>query len=382
MPETPSSVREHKIHFYRQIAFTFIGAALVVLMGLIYFSLSQAVIIVTPTLEKVSADFNVQVNAATDETPEGVRAQLVTTEVTIEKSGPAELLAEGEPQQATGSVTLKNTSNAAQPLVATTRLMSETGVLFRLRRAVTVPSRGEITAEVYADQPGKQGEVAPTRFSIPGLNQARQQEVYAESTAAMTGGTKATYKVTKKSIDDVLAAANERILSQARTQLEAEGTSFDDALPKAESVKIISQEVSPAEGSDAASLTANITAQVAFVIGDEAGLLSYAQKELYNTTSLGYELSSSDEGSFTYSVVNFDAENETAQLRIVLQGNRRISTNNPLLDPSNFVGMKPAVAKEQLEADAGIETVEVQLRPFWLRRIPRLVDHIYVQFAN
>ena len=125
-----------------------------------------------------------------------------------------------------------------------------------------------------------------------------------------------------------------------------------------------------------------MTAQVAFVLADAERLLSLAQQQLYTTTSLGYELSSSDEGSFTYSIANYDAEKKTAQLRLVLNGNRRISTNNPILDPSNFVGMKPAVAKEQLEADAGIESVDVQLRPFWLRRIPRLVDHIYVQFAS
>ena len=71
---------------------------------------------------------------------------------------------------------------------------------------------------------------------------------------------------------------------------------------------------------------------------------------------------------------------KTAQLRLVKTA--IAASARSILDPSNFVGMKPAVAKEQLEADAGIESVDVQLRPFWLRRIPRLVDHIYVQFAS
>jgi hypothetical protein len=382
MPETPSTVREHKIHFYRQIAFTFIGAALVVLLGLIYFSLSQAVIIVTPALETVSADFNLLVKADTDETPEGVSARIVSTEVEIEKSGPAELLEEGEDQPATGKVILKNTSNAPQPLVATTRLLSEQGILFRLAKAVTVPANGEIEADVYADKPGKSGEVQPTRFTIPGLNQTRQQEVYAESEEAMTGGTKATYRVTEKSIEDVIAAAKERLIADAKAQLDAEGIQVDQALSGAEWINITEQTVTPEEGADAATLTVTMTANVAFVIADVEELLSLAQKQLYTTTSLGYELSSSDEGSFTYSIANFDAEKNTAQLRLLLQGTRRISTNNPVLDPSNFVGMKPDAAKTQLEADPGIESVVINLRPFWLRRIPRLVDHIYVQFAS
>ncbi|MBI4122318.1 MAG: hypothetical protein HY461_03220 [Parcubacteria group bacterium] len=382
MPKkSAASIREHKIHFYRQIAFTFIGAALVVLLGLIYFSLSQAVIIVTPTLEKVTADFNVLVRADTDQTEQGVKARMVSTEVEIEKSGPAELLAEGQPQQAVGAVTIRNTSRTAQPLVATTRLLSEQGVLFRLRKAVTVPAQGSVEAEVYADKAGKEGEIAPTRFSVPGLNQARQQEVYANSTKAMTGGTKSVYKVTKKAIDEVVAAAKEGLITKAKTQIAAAGTTFDET-PAIEWVNIVTQEITPAEGTDAATLTVKIKAQAVFVLADEASLLALAQKQLYETTSLGYELSSSDEGSFTYSIANFDAEKKTAQLRLLLQGNRRISTNNPLLDPSNFVGMKPAAVKDQLEAEGGIESVDVQLRPFWLRRLPRLVDHIYVQFAS
>ncbi len=376
------SIRQHKIHFYRQIAFTFIGAALVVLLGLIYFSLSQALIVVTPTLEKVSSDFNVLVKADTSMTEEGIKAKLVMTEVEIEKTSQAELLQAGEAQPATGKVTLINTSKTSQPLVATTRLLSEGGVLFRLKSAVTVPAKGQVEAAVYADKPGKEGEIAPSRFTIPGLNQTRQQEVYAESKEAMVGGTKASYKVTKKAITEAVALAKERILIQAKAQLQALGVDTSTLVKGAEWISITSQEVTPAEGSDAASFTVKIKATVAFVIGSEKDFLDLAQKQLYGATSLGYELSSSDEGSFKYTIANFDAAAKTAQVRVTLEGVRRISTNNPLLDPSNFVGQKPDAVKAQLEADPGIESVEIKLRPFWLHRIPRLVDHIYVQFAN
>lgn len=380
--DNPASVRQHKIHFYRQIAFTFIGAALVVLIGLVYFSLSQALIVVKPSLEPVSSEFNVLVKSGTTLTEEGIAATLVSTEVEIEKSSQSELLAEGEAQPATGKVTLKNTSNNPQPLVATTRLLSESGVLFRLTKAATVPANGEIDADVYADQPGKGGEIAPSRFTIPGLNQTRQQEVYAQSTAAMTGGTKATYRVTKKAIDEAVELAKERVITQAKTQLQAAGTNPESFMAGGQWVNITSQAVEPEEGADAQTFTVTIKATVAFVVGNETDLLEIAQKELYGTTSLGYELSSSDEGSFKYTIENFDASQKSAQIRVTLSGVRRISTNNPLLDPSNFVGQKPDAVKEQLEADPGIESVEIKLRPFWLRRIPRLVDHIYVQFAS
>lgn len=380
--DNPGSIRQHKIHFYRQIAFTFIGAALVVLLGLIYFSLSQALIIVKPTLEDVSSDFNILVKSDTSLTEEGVEAKLVSTSVELEKGSEAELLEEGEAQPATGTVVLKNTSKTSQPLVATTRLLSESGILFRLKSAVTVPANGEVEAAVYADQPGKAGEIGPSRFTIPGLNQTRQQEVYAQSNAAMTGGTKATYLVTKKAIADAVEAAKARLAEQAKTQLQAQGVDVSGLLAGAQWVNITSQSVEPEEGANAQTFTVKLVAEVSFVLADEEELLIFAQKELYETTSLGYELSSSDEGSFTYSIANYDAAKKTAQLRVMLKGVRRISTNNPILDPSNFVGQKPDALKASLEADPGIESVDIRLRPFWLRRIPRLVDHIYVQFAS
>jgi hypothetical protein len=379
---SPSSVRQHKIHFYRQIAFTFIGAALVVLIGVIYFSLSQAVVTITPALETITADFNVLVKADGSSTGEEIDARFVSAEVSVEKTAPGELLAEGDAQQATGKVTLKNTSGNPQPLVATTRLQSEQGVLFRLKKAVTVPAKGEVEADVYADQPGKAGEIGPSRFIIPGLNQARQQEVFAESKQAMTGGTKSTYRVTSKAVEEAVEAAKQSVVANATEDLKAQGIEMSKALANAQWVNIVSQEVTPAEGSDAQQFTVKVTAQVAFVLADQADIAKLAQTQLHSNTSLGYEISSSDAGSLTYSLANVDLEKQTAQLRVYMQGKRRISSNNPLLDTTNFVGMKPAVVKEQLEADPGIESVDINLRPFWLRRIPRLADHIYIQFAS
>lgn len=374
------TVRAHKIHFYRQIAFTFIGAALVVLIGILYFSLSQATIYVTPSLETVKADFNVLVKKGETITDQGISATVKTQNVTVSRTDMGELLEDGEPQQASGTVILENSSNREQPLVATTRLLSEEGVLFRLQDAVTVPAKGEVSARVYADKKGKDGEVAPTRFTIPGLNQARQQEVFAHSEESMTGGTSAIYRVTKESVDKALVALKEKAIQQAKDQLKDEDVNLDDLLNDAVSVEITKQEVDPAEGEDAKEFDSAITADVTFIFANREDLLQLAQSKLFSSVSLGYELSSSNEGSLTYSIAHTDLEKGTAQLRVVLEGQKRISSDHPLLDKASFVAKKPADVKSILEADSGVKEVRIQLRPFWLRRIPRLVDHIFVQF--
>lgn len=89
---------------------------------------------------------------------------------------------------AEGVVVITNTTTSDQPLVATTRLLSKEGVLFRLREPVVVPSGGEVEARVYADVAGAAGNAEPTTFTIPGLPLAQQAQVYAASTEAFTGG--------------------------------------------------------------------------------------------------------------------------------------------------------------------------------------------------
>jgi hypothetical protein len=87
-----------------------------------------------------------------------------------------------------GEVIIYNKTGLAQPLVKTTRLLSPTGVLFRLSVNTTVPPQGQVTVPVYADQPGPLGDIAPTTFTIPGLIEVKQKTIYAESKAAMIGG--------------------------------------------------------------------------------------------------------------------------------------------------------------------------------------------------
>ena len=89
---------------------------------------------------------------------------------------------------ATGTVELINVGSVSQALIVRTRLLSESGALFRLIERVTVPANGSITAEVRADVEGETGNIPPSSFIIPGLRESLQSVVYAESAEAMSGG--------------------------------------------------------------------------------------------------------------------------------------------------------------------------------------------------
>lgn len=87
-----------------------------------------------------------------------------------------------------GQIRLINKTVRSQALIATTRLLSEKGVLFRLKDRAFVPAGGEVAASVAADQPGPDGDAPPGRFTLPGLPASLQSQIYGQSDAAMTGG--------------------------------------------------------------------------------------------------------------------------------------------------------------------------------------------------
>ncbi|MFA6047743.1 MAG: hypothetical protein WCV59_02615 [Parcubacteria group bacterium] len=108
-------------------------------------------------------------------------------------------------QKAHGTITIYNEfSSSPQSLVATTRFLSDSGKLFRLVGAVTVPGTssvngetkpGAIEAEVAADQAGEDYNIEPTKFSIPGFKDNgndKYTKIYAKSTKAMSGGGSST----------------------------------------------------------------------------------------------------------------------------------------------------------------------------------------------
>ena len=95
---------------------------------------------------------------------------------------------------ASGKIIIYNTQAKAQKLIANTRFATAAGLIFRIHSAVTIPAGtsakpGSVTATVFADQAGDSYNVGSTSFTIPGFAGTPQaSQVYARSSAAMTGG--------------------------------------------------------------------------------------------------------------------------------------------------------------------------------------------------
>lgn len=95
---------------------------------------------------------------------------------------------------ATGEITIYNKRSASLHLIIKTRFKTLSGLVFYLRKPVTIPAGhgiipGSITASVYASEPGNMYNVKSTFFTVPGLaGTSIANEIYAKSKSSMAGG--------------------------------------------------------------------------------------------------------------------------------------------------------------------------------------------------
>lgn len=173
---------------------------------------------------------------------------------------------------ATGTVTITDDSDTNQSLVATTRLLADSGVLFRLKQAVTVPAHGQVDAPIYADQPGDAGDISASHFIVPGLPTERQAVVYAASSQPTTGGVEQVGVLSQADVDAAVPLAEERIragLGDSVLSLLSAGEGWDSSLAD---LHVVSSIPSVAVGTETAYAEVVVTIQPSLFLFDQAEL--------------------------------------------------------------------------------------------------------------
>jgi hypothetical protein len=362
---------------YRRIALTFIVLVAAVLLVVLYLSTVQAVIHIDSTEEPTIAEFVANVyEVPTRETD--VRGAVVSGTLgrtqTFEPTGDSSKIVD---DIARGTVTITNNLPFAQTLVGTTRLLSESGVLFRLQDAVTIPAGGTVDAEVYADVAGETGNIAPTRFSIPGLSVTRQASVFATSSQAFTGGVYSVAVVSQEELDLAAVELEASLLMDAKAMLIAEvgetftGQSYD--------VEIVEKTFSIESDTEAQSFDVTLTLKVTAVYFDQEALGKIALAKLYEGLGQGQEFVNVSVDAMQVGVETVDEEAGQANIHVSLSVPTITSRTSNALQVGRFVGMNEEEVRNLLVDEGVAIDVSVDFFPFWISTVPRLKDHIYIE---
>lgn len=373
MAATPST------RLYRRIAGVFLLLTVAMLAVVLYLATVRADIRIETSESTVETEFFVsaleQPQANTD-----VPGEIVSE--TVERSKGFEVEGEGEeiPSKAHGVVTLHNESGIDQQLVVRTRLLSTEGILFRIVETVTVPANGSVQVEARADEAGKQGEIGPSRFTIPGLNAAKQAQIYATSEQAMIGGTERRAIVTETMLEEAHVA----LLKDVETELDAQ---WRESLSPALDGVIILQETlekrtDTEPGTEAGSYTVTTIVKNTGVYFDRARLLRIAEAKLQEHVPEGQVLREANLAEMVVTIDTTDVALGTARLHVSVGGTAVLKATSDVLDRERLMGLSAGDAEVYLENQPTIQNATIELSPFWVRRIPRLRDHIFIEIVD
>jgi hypothetical protein len=314
----------------KKIFFVFMILCLLALIGVaVYLFVPSTEIVIMPNIlkNKIDTDVHGAISAQTDVL--GIRVIDKVRDISLPYEVSGKSAASGK--KAHGSVVIYNEYNSSpQTLVATTRLASADGKIFRLMKSVTVPGTtvvggsvqpGAIETEIIADQAGSDYNIDPTRFTIPGFSGGPKfDKFYAKSSVAMAGGTSdgdnggGASSVTQSDIDNAKekteAAAKDKIEEDIAGELGA----GEVALPAAEKITIMKSAASAKVGDMATSF--NYAAQVSvralvFSENDVKKIVEQSMDKQKQPQDTSAEIS-----RIEYGAVRPDFDNSTLDLKV------------------------------------------------------------------
>lgn len=375
---------KNSIGLYRKIAATFVVLTIVLAAAVVYFSLVSVRIIIYPNKERAAAEFTAQVRneAATDAGQPTVTGQVRGVSLTVSDTFGA-TGKKTENVEVGGTVTIINNSSRNQPLIATTRLLSPNGKLFRLHNTVRVPAHSQIEdVAVYADEPSKDMEIGPTQFTIPGLSQSAQELIYAESSEAMRYQEEGPSIVTAEDI----RLAKEQLRKQLTAELEekkneVKTSGYSDVIASIDEQNV-SYTADGAVGDEQEEFAMVATGTGAIIAFNAADIAELARLKVQETLPEDKVLVGFNEDNFSYEVERYSVENGVADIDVSATAQMALKEDTEIINPERLVGLNREQLDDYLSGLREVAGYDVEFTPSWINKVPSLVDHVDVEVVE
>lgn len=364
-----------------------VGAAIILLIGLGFLTtlfLRGAELTVYPKFR----DVTVQATFSAERAAGG--GELGFELLTLEEVGERTVAASGSEEveeRAQGAITIFNTySTTPQRLVKNTRFESPDGRIFRIDESAVVPGYteedgeripGSIEAQVFADEPGEEYNIAPARFTVPGLEGSDQfEEIYAESSTAMTGG----FVGERLTVSDTeLRGAQDAIRGELRQQLLERLSTERPAgfVLYNESVRVRYESLPATEAGEGQATIREkaILEAPIFAEGDFAAYLA-------ENTIAGYEgeaVRMENSQTLTFAYASASSTPTSSEVAFSLSGGTRVVWDYDAEElRSDVAGVAKTALPAILSKYPAIERAEAVVKPFWKGSFPEDAKRIKI----
>ncbi|TSC96346.1 MAG: Uncharacterized protein Athens101410_60 [Parcubacteria group bacterium Athens1014_10] len=370
--EKKTKLKTSNLYPYKKIVNVYLFLTVILIISIFYLISSKALVLIIFEPEKISSNFIIQLGSETNLEKETIKSEFA--EEIIEKEETFSPKSETMESKASGEVTIINNYGKNQPLVATTRLLSPEGFLFRTAEYVMAPAGGKVKVKVKTDQEGQKYEIGPSTFTIPGLWEGLQDKIYGQSFEPMKRNVKKISAIIQEDIDK----AKEKI----------KGDAVKEVLEKIKNEpKIIKTEILE-EFSDSQPNEEKENFKVKLKI--KIMMIDFSDKSLEDFLSFSFKalipqekkLLSINKNNLTHTLLNYDSDKKSGKIKVSAEGNFAPDLELLNFPKDKLVGLTEEEVKEYLKNFTIIKDVKVELKPFWLKTMPLLSDKIEIKIMG
>jgi len=373
--------------------FLFISISIVSLLGtgaLLFLPKAEITIIPKSSSQSMETELEGRKDA-TSESQE-IPIRLIEKELEVVVSLETSENSSGNGEKAKGKATIFNEfDDEPQPLIATTRLESSGGKIFRLIRGVTVPGMSErggkkepgaIEVEIVADEPGEEYNIESDSFTIPGFkNSPKYSKFLAKSTEKMSGGAlqggSESRVVAASDISRAKEAAEKKFRTAFEELVRSDVSEIERFLMPSMHAEIIGSPSHPQIGVAASSFeyTSKWNGKV-FVFSEED--VRRKTSDLLSSRSEGNAPVKMRDASFDYgdSVADYEKGILRIPTRVTALFVDEVDEESL---KSDFLGKDEAGIKEILEKHPEVKKIDINLKPkFFSFSVPKERDRVTV----
>ncbi len=362
-----------KINLYRNISITFVVFTILLLVAMTMFFSTKASIIITPNTQENNLSFNVEVKANPDINEvqsQDVVAGYLETKLKGGENVFKTLSTKTVSSDMVGKVTLKNDGKTDQPLLKTTQLQAENGVIVRTNDFVTVPAGGQVEVEVFPKDPESFEPIEPGQLTIIKLNPSLQSVVYGVADRLLTDQPREINVLAQTDIERAKQELNDRLVKELRAEM---GLDQQAKLI----TEIVNYETEPAVGSEVDEFTLKMSVKGQLLKLDEDQLTNLILRKVQVLNLSGLTVNEINISDIDYIIVNQD-EAGSVVVKINYELETSLAQDNSLLDETNFLGQSQQAVIDYLSESELIDEVEVLVSPAWRKTLPNSANRIKV----
>lgn len=363
LEEVELEPEQNSSRLYRRLAFFFIGLIAIVVLAMFYYSLIRVDITLFPASDVQTINKTVNLTDSTpiaaDALPSKFIQETVEYKQTFSASGQEQIAGEAT---LAGQVVLINETGKDQPLRATTRLVTNSGILYRLQEYVNVPAGGRVTANVSADSIKVENAiVGQTKFTIPGLWAGLQEKIYAIAEQPINYQIASKPIVTVYDIEQATAQVKSMAAQQAKDKIAQEIGSETAVYWLDENNWPI--EVSAKAGDNKAEFTVTVKATVGVAVINQETIESGLVEQNNSAAVINKQ-------SLSYRLVNWLPEQHQAQLEISYSSNLSFNRPEQLINEKDLVGMSRKQLDSYLNNQTNLVKYKIDWHPNFLKKVP------------